>query len=315
MGKDPIEDLHEKVAELRAMGEGFAVATVIEVEGSASALTGSKAVFDRSGKNILGWVGGGCAERFIGEQSLEATLENRPRIVTADLDDEIFGLGIACGGKMRVFIEPIAPKELLQIDIPIKYAAAARGLASTYGWHLQINETSADEDIQFADVLIQMADEISRKRHTQLKSLREVKELEVPWMEQPALKSRRCVLLGRSRITESLERHLMLLDFSSRIETDYNRLAFSSDEIVIVAGHSPRDPDLVANALFAKSPHVAMVGSRKRSLEVIRHLNRSADKIAKEPLYLPAGVDIRARNPDEIALSIVVEILLRGSHL
>ncbi len=202
--------------------------------------------------------------------------------------------------------------EIIQIDIPLKFAAAAKGLAATYGWRLQVNDVSEMEGIEFADVLIQLASEIARARHTQMRSLREVVHSEVPWAELPPLKSRKCVLYGRSRITESLERHLMLLDFQPRIETDFSSLVFRADEIVIIATQTPQDLDLVACALIARSSHVAIVGDEKRAASITRYLNRTPEKLAKEPVYLPAGVDIGARNPDEMALSIVVELLLRG---
>lgn len=208
---------------------------------------------------------------------------------------------------------PSTHDDFMEIDIPVKYAATARVLAASYGWKLFVNEVSGEEDIQFADVIIQMVDEVCRNRFTQMQSLRYSSDLNIPWQEQPELKTRRCILMGRTSVTESLERHLMLLDFNSRIEEDFSRMAFSSNDIVIVSGEGPRYLDIVANALFARSPHVAAIGNRDRAVEVVKHLNRSPEKLAKEPLYLPAGVDIQARNHDEIALSIVAEILLRGT--
>ncbi|QLY26338.1 XdhC family protein [Bdellovibrio sp. KM01] len=218
------------------------------------------------------------------------------------MGEDFFGLGI----------ERAPVGETIQVDIPLKFAGAASGLAATYGWRLQINDTSEMEGIEFADVLIQMAAEIARARGTNMRSLREVLVPGTPWIEQPPLRSKKCVLYGRSRVTESLERHLMLLDFQPRIETDLSSLVFRADEIVIVGTQTPRDLDLVACAVIARSSHVAIVGDDKRAQSIVRHLNRSEEKMAKEPVYLPAGVDIGARNPDETALSIVVEILLRG---
>src|SRR5437868_795956 len=97
----------EALQKQKTLGTGFTVATIVRVLGSASARSGSRAIFDAQGKNVFGWVGGGCAERYISEQAIEVLKEVQSRVVTANLDDEIFGLGIACGGKMDVFIEPI----------------------------------------------------------------------------------------------------------------------------------------------------------------------------------------------------------------
>ena len=97
--------------QLKKKNKEFSVATVIDVEGSSSAKVGSKALFDTRGKNLWGWIGGGCVERFIGDQSIEALKSRSSRSVWADLDDEVFGLGIACGGKMKIFIDPVTHPE------------------------------------------------------------------------------------------------------------------------------------------------------------------------------------------------------------
>ena len=62
----------ERVAHLRESGEPFAIATVIAVRGSASAKPGSKALIDQAGKNIWGWVGGGCAESFVAQNAVRS---------------------------------------------------------------------------------------------------------------------------------------------------------------------------------------------------------------------------------------------------
>ena len=111
-------ELISALEELQQSNCPFAIATVIEVEGSASARVGSRALFDERGANVYGWVGGGCAESFVGEQAVEALAAREPRTVLAHLDDEVFGLGVACGGVMRVFIEPHYPPERIPLARP-----------------------------------------------------------------------------------------------------------------------------------------------------------------------------------------------------
>jgi xanthine dehydrogenase accessory factor len=88
--------------EMLGSERSFAVATVVNVRGSASGKPGAKAIFDEHGHNLHGWVGGGCVERFTGEQAVAAIAEGRPRLVVADLDDEVLGLGMPCGGVMDI---------------------------------------------------------------------------------------------------------------------------------------------------------------------------------------------------------------------
>ena len=109
-------DIFRKLQELKESQETFVLATVVAVRGATSAKTGSKAIFNSQAKNILGWVGGGCAEAFLARQALQCLEIKFPRVVSVDLDDEVFGL-MPCGGVMDVYLEPhfISPKINVQL--------------------------------------------------------------------------------------------------------------------------------------------------------------------------------------------------------
>ncbi len=100
---------------MRARRQPYAVATVVEVTGSTSAKTGSKAVIDRQGRVVAGWVGGGCAESMTCTQALKCIETGDTAIIDIDLDSEVLGAGMPCGGSMRVFVEPVLPKPVLWI--------------------------------------------------------------------------------------------------------------------------------------------------------------------------------------------------------
>jgi xanthine dehydrogenase accessory factor len=55
---------------------------------------------------VDGWVGGGCGDQAIATEALDALREERPRLITVDLNDEVLGAGLPCGGSMQVFLEP-----------------------------------------------------------------------------------------------------------------------------------------------------------------------------------------------------------------
>jgi xanthine dehydrogenase accessory factor len=76
---------------------------------------GSKAVIDRQGKVVVGWVDGGYAQSTVCHAALEALREGELRVVDLDLDDEVLGTGMPCGGAMRVYVEPMMPKPKLWI--------------------------------------------------------------------------------------------------------------------------------------------------------------------------------------------------------
>lgn len=108
-------DVLSVTAELIAAREPFALGLVIEARGSTSARVGAKAVFNVEGAVMCGWVGGGCAELTIAHAAVESLETEIPQIVDVDLDDEVLGAGMPCGGSMRVYVEPIIPRPTLWI--------------------------------------------------------------------------------------------------------------------------------------------------------------------------------------------------------
>ena len=108
-------DVLTVTAELVAARQPFALGIVIEARGSTSARVGAKAVFNVEGDVISGWVGGGCAESTIAHAAIESLETEIPQIVDVDLDDEVLGAGMPCGGSMRVYVEPVIPRPTLWI--------------------------------------------------------------------------------------------------------------------------------------------------------------------------------------------------------
>ena len=80
----------------------YILATVVEILGSSSAKPAAKALIDLSGKVIAGWVGGGCAQSMVSEAALKCLETGEPRVIRMqELNDEVFGAGMPCGGSMR----------------------------------------------------------------------------------------------------------------------------------------------------------------------------------------------------------------------
>lgn len=108
-------DILDTMTTLRKAKRPFALATVVETVGSVSAKTGAKAVVDREGRVIAGWVGGGCAEATVCHTALDCMTAGESKVIELDLDDEVLGTGMPCGGSMRVYVEPVLPKPRLWI--------------------------------------------------------------------------------------------------------------------------------------------------------------------------------------------------------
>lgn len=139
-------EFFEKLAELNAAEVPFAVATVIKISGSVSAKTGAKSIIDSKGVTLYGWVGGGCAEEAVREAALESLRDGQTRIVPLDLDDEILGIGMPCGGTMEVYVEPYKPRPELMIIGHGRIAEVLAQLAHTVHFSITVNDSGASRE-------------------------------------------------------------------------------------------------------------------------------------------------------------------------
>lgn len=250
-------DLYIKAAELASLGEPFAIATVVRVEGSSSARRGSKALFDPFGKLLLGWVGGGCAESAVRSEAISCIETDRPRMLTVDMTDEQLGVGMPCGGTMDIFIEPVLPKPELLIIGHGRIAETLAALGDLMGFSITVNDPAADRS--------------SFPRADRL-------------------------------VTE---------DF------DLTETPIGSKSFVVIATQHKRDHLWLQKALQGNAAYVALIASHHRAKLVLDYLRAegiSEEKIAT--VYAPAGLPLGASTPEEIALSVISQMvaLRRGGH-
>jgi molybdenum cofactor cytidylyltransferase len=91
---------------------------------------------------------------------------------------------------------------------------------------------------------------------------------------------------------------------------DFSRLPASFSRYVVVASRGKFDEEAVEQALHSNSNYVALVANRKRAQEVLRSLQargEPAENLSK--VRVAAGLDIGAVTPEEIALSVMAEIV------
>jgi xanthine/CO dehydrogenase XdhC/CoxF family maturation factor len=87
-------------------GRKLAIATVIQTWGSAPQPTGSQLLIDSEG-NFLGSVSGGCVEGSVITEAAEVIETARPKLLEFGVEDETaWQVGLACGGRIRIFVEP-----------------------------------------------------------------------------------------------------------------------------------------------------------------------------------------------------------------
>jgi xanthine dehydrogenase accessory factor len=108
---------------------------------------------------------------------------------------------------------------------------------------------------------------------------------------------------------------LALVDLGERLGYDVALSAGGDDALhdaaaVVVASHGRHEESALAVALEAGVPYVGLVASRRRGAAVadgLREAGLSKGRLAR--LHTPAGLDIGARSPEEIALAILAEVV------
>ena len=251
-----VSDIYQKIAGLLSEGRSLALASVIRVEGSAPRRAGAKMVVCEDGRSY-GTIGGGCLESYVVHEARKTLEEGRSKIIHADLgDDSWSGIGMACGGKIEVFIEPIRPDPRLIILGSGHVARALAKLAPYVGYKLFVVDPFA-------------------------------KEGDFPAAEK----------------VFSFDRPDGYLQTLKQLRPSQN------DSIVITTRHRD-DADALKAALAFPVGYVGMVGSKSRVKLAYEELKRQG--IGEEELsrvFAPIGLDIGAETPEEIALSILAEIL------
>ncbi|HET8888483.1 MAG TPA: NTP transferase domain-containing protein [Candidatus Angelobacter sp.] len=136
------------------------------------------------------------------------------------------------------------------------------------------------------------------------------------------------VLVGRDALAQALAKLGRLLNFTVTVvdpflglagwpeadralhALDFSLLPQAAGRYVVVASRGQFDEEAVAQALQAGSLYVALVANKQRAQEVVRSLGAQsipAEKLAA--VRAPAGLEIGAETPEEIALSIMAEIV------
>lgn len=101
------EDILQLAHDWHQQGKQVALATVIETWGSSPRPRGSQLVVDADGA-FQGSVSGGCVETAVITEAREVIRSGTPRVLEYGVtNDMAWEVGLACGGRIRVFVEPV----------------------------------------------------------------------------------------------------------------------------------------------------------------------------------------------------------------
>lgn len=300
-------------------GRGAVLATVVETWGSAPRQPGSQLVVARDGA-MMGSVSGGCVEGAVVTEAEEALRDGQSRLLTFGVSDETaFAVGLACGGTIRVLVEPVGrglPVEMLEALVT---ARAARQPVA-YGVNLESwdRQLLSPGDDAFADARLR-SDKAGLENDGRFIAphnppLRLVVVGAVHIAQPLVQMARACgydpVLIDPRGAFGSAERfpgETILEDWPDEALT---ALKPDTRMAVVTLTHDPKlDDPAIRTALRAPVFYLGCLGSTRthaKRLERLRAEGFSEAEIAR--IHAPVGLDIGAKSPAEIAVSIMAQI-------
>jgi xanthine dehydrogenase accessory factor len=107
MNTPEAEDILSVAAGWKQAGEQVALATVVETWGSSPRPAGSRLAVTASGR-LAGSVSGGCIEGAVADAAKQTMQTGVPQLLDFGISDErAWEVGLACGGKLKVFVEKL----------------------------------------------------------------------------------------------------------------------------------------------------------------------------------------------------------------
>jgi xanthine dehydrogenase accessory factor len=299
-------------------GRGVVLATVIETWGSAPRPVGSQLAVADDGE-MAGSVSGGCVEGAVVTEAAEALADGRTRVMEFGVADETaFAVGLACGGRIRVLVEPVGtaiPEGMLAELVDAR--AQRRPLAEV-----------VDLD-DFSRRLVHGAsDPALAARYRADKS--GVDEGQFIGIHNPPL---RMVVVGAVHISQPLLTMAQLAGYDCTLvdprsafgsaarfpgqtiledwpDEALETLGLDTRTAVVTLTHDPKlDDPAIRIALASDAFYIGCLGSTRTHAKRLERLDAEGmGEAARARLHAPVGLDIGARSPAEIAISIMAQI-------
>jgi len=318
---------------LEAGGRGV-LATVIRRSGSAPRDVGAKMYIDETGRSF-GTVGGGLLDRHVQEEAAGKKNDDRASIFHMKMDSRtVAEQGMLCGGNVDVLLEPVR-----QAHQPL-YARLAE-LGEKGGRAVVVTALATEA---FAKTLVEEGlmitgdpvDENSAAGYLDLfGERRPVVVGEGRFVVEPLFDRTRLYVFGAGHVSQYIARIADMVDFNVVVIDDreeyanterfpeageimvqhfveaFDSLSFTGQEFIVIVtrGHS-HDAEVLRAALSRNTRYVGMIGSRRKVqmiFDLMRQSGYSEEVISR--VHAPIGLSIHAETPQEIAVSIVGQLI------
>lgn len=335
-------NLFQSIVDLLKGRENFALATILTRSGSAPRAVGTRMVI-RSDRSILGTVGGGILEAQVQKLAAQVLLDRNTILREFDLTaEDASNMGMICGGELQVMIQFVDANDPSNLQLyeavvnalktrrrswlitgipangsgaPPRQSLATKDTSSMVGW------TGAPDIASLAPAPLQP--QLIRHNGSE-------------YLLEPLCSGGIVYIFGAGHISQKLAPLTQLVGFHTVVLDDRpefaNRRHFeATDEIIVLhsfesaleglelddasylvlvtRGHA-HDKTVLRQALGSGAGYIGMIGSRRKRDGIYRDLiSEGFDASHFSRVHSPIGLDIGGETPEEIAVSIVAELI------
>ena len=302
-----MREVLEELNEWTRTGEDVALATVVETWGSSPRPLGSKMVVTRSGK-MAGSVSNGCIEGAVFEEAQKVLKSGKAKIAAFGVADDVaFEVGLACGGHIEVFVQPLTQvhRDLLAI-LERDQAATLRTNLVDGGAELVAGAPPGSELAR-------------RDGNVFIEPFRRPAHLVIIGAIHIAIPLHRLAKLMGYRVTviDARAKFATKERFSEADELvvawpdeAMAKIPIDSSTYIVVLTHDPKfDLPALRSVVGKGAGYIGAIGSRKTNQNRFDALRKEGFSEAQlGEVHGPIGLDLGSRGAEETALGILAEI-------
>jgi xanthine dehydrogenase accessory factor len=335
-----MRDILPDLDKWRDENKSIVLATVVQTWGSSPRRAGAKMALTPDGK-ITGSVSGGCVEGAVYETGVDVLKANRPQLLHFGVADETaWEVGLACGGSIDIFVKPLDEeffRALHSVLVQEKLAVAVmvvRGPDELLGREMLVEETG-NVTGSLSEALDKQAVEMARETLAKGESRRAMLNEDIEIFLEVILPPPTLIAVGGVHITialmalaKTLGYRTVVIDPRSAFGNEerfpnvdrliqrwpdeaFQEIPLTRSTAVAMLTHDPKlDDPALKIALPSPAFYVGALGSK--TTQAKRRQRLLEDGMTQERLnrlHGPIGLEIGAGTPEEIAISIMAEVV------
>jgi len=286
---------------------------IVESSGSAPRTSGARMLVLPDG-SIRGSVGGGPVEGASVTKAL-GMLEgdDTHRFLTFDLSSATAAdAGMVCGGAVKVLLQRVVPEQRAFFE-KLRDMFRERQRPSLVTVMREDSDPvlgmwSASAGLEGVGLPEAMAAELSRKASKARQNFR-IGDGGVTVFAEPLIAPTVLHIVGAGHVALATSREAREVRVLENFEDCLKDLGPDDYVVIVTRGHL-HDRDVLAQALRTEAGYIGMIGSRSKRDAVYRSLLESGYVQADiDRVFCPIGMSIGADTPEEIAVSIVGEMI------